>query len=63
MELKKCVKQNSEPESQKGKLEPDGALAWQGSGSGPEEGLHVRTFGTWKLTRTILFNLACMVNT
>lgn len=32
------MKQSSEPESQKGKLEPDGALAWQGSGSGPGRG-------------------------
>lgn len=57
------MKQSSEPESQKGKLEPDGALAWQGSGSGPEEGLHVTTIRTWKLIRGVLFNLACIVIT
>lgn len=32
------MKQSSEPEIQKGKLELDGAPAWHGSGSGPAEG-------------------------
>lgn len=57
------MKPSSEPEIQKGKLELDGAPAWQGSGSGPAEGLHVTTIGTRKLIRAVLFNLACIVIT
>lgn len=44
-------------------LEPDGELLGKVVAMGLEEGLHVRTIGTRKLIRAVLFNLACIIIT